>query len=451
MKNGILIFGIFLRIKFFLIHGLILVFIATYLSSCIDPVEPIEPVVYETPLQISGYTDKTSYATGETVLVYISADKNYDHGIIRLFDVNGKQVDKIITPLKNQMVTNSEPWKNGLGYAVSFEYSIPFFLRSGLYFWENQIPFIVKSVIPGKVIIVYPSNTINAYTKTQSVNLYTKNVTHVSFYRPQNIAEGYVLPFLKWVKDIESEDWSYICDRDLDDDYYLSGAKLLIIAGHNEYWTRKGRENFDAFVDHGGHAMVLSGNTMWWQVRFEMDALICYKLLKDPVNDPMLQTKLWNDPTLNYPIMASIGADFDHGGYGLKVDRGWNGYKITQPGSPLFAGLNLNGGEIISLPTGEYDGAPLKGFSSEGVPIIDQDLLGFNKVELLGYDFGFRGVETVGTFIVFQKTPTSGIVINAGSNHWCTNYGIGAGDGKVKKITWNMLDILLNDKPVFTP
>ena len=51
----------------------------------------------------------------------------------------------------------------------------------------------------------------------------------------------------------------------------------------------------------------------------------------------------------------------------------------------------------------------------------------------------------------FQKTPTSGIVINAGSNHWCTNYGIGAGDGKVKKITWNMLDILLNDKPVFTP
>ena len=103
------------------------------------------------------------------------------------------------------------------------------------------------------------------------------------------------------------------------------------------------------------------------------------------------------------------------------------------------------------MPTAEYDGAPIKQFDAEGYPTINNDLLGFYKIELIGFDLGFRSIQTVGTFFAFQKSLTSGIIINSGSIEWCSNLGIGAPDGKVMQITKNMIDKLLNNSPVFTP
>ncbi len=53
---------------------------------------------------------------------------------------------------------------------------------------------------------------------------------------------------------------------DLEDYSEIAGAKVVVIIGHSEYWTRRARENFDRYVLEGGNALVLSGNTMWWQV-----------------------------------------------------------------------------------------------------------------------------------------------------------------------------------------
>ena len=70
----------------------------------------------------------------------------------------------------------------------------------------------------------------------------------------------------------------------MDDYENIRGAKLLVVIGHSEYWTRTARLNFDRFVDEGCHALVLSGNTMWWQVRYSenKDRMICYKGGNDP-------------------------------------------------------------------------------------------------------------------------------------------------------------------------
>jgi hypothetical protein len=179
--------------------------------------------------------------------------------------------------------------------------------------------------------------------------------------------------------------------------------------------------------------------------------MICYKDANtDPVTDPLFKTIEWNTPVLAYSILSSIGAHFPLGGYGLRNDQGWNGYKIVKPASPLFDGLLLKKGDIISLPSLEYDGAPVL-YDEDGYPVPDNEALGFEKIELLAFDKGFRGTETTATFIVFRKSSTSGVVINTSTTDWCSSGGMGGTSGNaIKIITRNALTRLVNNDPVFS-
>lgn len=404
------------------------------------------------PSGVEGYTDKSSYDVGETLIAYISSNTNNSNGRYRLFDVLGNVVDEVHAPLSKQAVSSASAWENGFEFSETFQYKVPSNLKSGIYLWENEIPFVIKSDNVPKILILHPSNTVNAYTESGGRSLYSKSTPIVSFHRPQNIYHSFAMDFYKWLAE-QPYDCGYLCDRDLDNSNLLADAEILLIPGHSEYWTRAARQTFDEFVNSGGHAIVLSGNTMWWQVRYEDNKLICYKSLDlDPILDKSLTTYLWNSPELNYPILQSIGADFDRGGYGLRSDDGWDGYKIIQPLSPLLEGTELKTGDVISLPSLEYDGVPISGYDSHGFPVVDNDLLGFNKIQLIGFDFGFRGQKTVGTFFAFQKVPDSGIIIHAGSIGWCISTGIGSeSHGHVKKITKNMIDKLSSGQSVFAP
>jgi hypothetical protein len=259
---------------------------------------------------------------------------------------------------------------------------------------------------------------------------------------------------LDWLFSFPNATVGYIADIDLDDYATMSNGEVLCLVGHNEYWTRKARENFDQFVASRRHAVVLSGNTMWWQVRYSEDEnkskMICYKSLNDPIENPLFKTWLWNDPSLQYSIVSSIGADFDNGGYGLKADNGWNGYKIVNKNSPLLEGTDLDNGDIVKCATTEYDGAPIASWLN-GYPVLDTEKMGTYKAELIGFDYGFRANQTVGTFIVIQPTITSGIIVNVGSTDWCSSAGMGGPSGSdIKKITTNALLKLLNEEEVFS-
>ena len=123
---------------------------------------------------------------------------------------------------------------------------------------------------------------------------------------------------------------------------------------------------------------------MWWQVRYNKSKtkLICYRDADaDPIKSALLKTTLWREPILKYPITNSTGTDFRNAGYGLKNDRGWNGYKIIK-NSPLLAGTKLKTGDILYCPSDETDGVPLVSFEN-GIPMIDYQTLGFKKLRLL--------------------------------------------------------------------
>ena len=46
----------------------------------------------------------------------------------------------------------------------------------------------------------------------------------------------------------------------------LSNYRLLVSVGHDEYWSEEMRDNVEAFLENGGNAAFLSGNTCWWAV-----------------------------------------------------------------------------------------------------------------------------------------------------------------------------------------
>lgn len=409
-------------------------------------------VLLQEPFITEGYSYPLSVLPGDSVKVYLTAEERANNYSVKLFDLGGKEVAQYKANIFPQETASEKPWENGFGYKASLKIVTPH-LKSGVYLWENKIPLIIRALNP-KIVVVYTSNTENAYCNAGGKGLYSFNSTDklpaqkVSFQRPISLPK-HSETFLRWFQHQNFKDVGYITDADLDSYSGWRKAELLLIVGHSEYWTLEARKNFDRFVNDGKNAIVLSGNTMWWQVRYskKKDQLICYKLLEDPVKSRRLKTTNWTDHELEYPVISSIGADFPRAGYGRKVDKGWDGYKIVTA-SPLLEGTTLKIGDILKLPSDENDGAPIAGFDEKGFPLIDYGALGFYKIEIVGYDHVFRIADGVATWIVFKRTKSSGIIINAASTDWCSSEGMGSED--VKKITLNMIHKLLKKESVFS-
>jgi hypothetical protein len=438
------------------------------LGSALYACQPSEIAPIKTPLPacgksvLMGYADKSSYTTGETIDVYLQSSTDLQCGL-GFYDVKGNLVFSSDVSLYKQAIASPQPWEYGFSFSIFSRILLPTTLASGIYFIEGQIPIVVKSPSPADVTVVYPSNTIAAYNPSGGKSLYGFNSTGniashiVSFFRPLNDQSELARcnDCLKWFPSLSDFSINYISDADLRDYSSFGASKVLVIAGHSEYWTRAARENFDQYIKSGGNSVLLSGNSMWWHVRYSDNGsqLICYRDSKlDPESNPLMKTIIWKDPTLNLSIVKSIGADFDGGGYGLRADNGWDGYKIVNPASPLLEGLNLKQGDILSAPSDECDGAPIKGFDVNGYPILDNQY-NFDKYELIGFDKGTRGgLETYPTFIALRATPTSGIVINMGSNDWCSSSCIGhpVAGNPLKAITKNAIRKLVNGSPVFS-
>jgi hypothetical protein len=73
----------------------------------------------------------------------------------------------------------------------------------------------------------------------------------------------------------EGYDYDVLSDTDLHlDPHILDGYKVLFVVGHSEYWSFEAMNSVSRFLDRGGNAVVLSGNTAFWRVSFNADASI---------------------------------------------------------------------------------------------------------------------------------------------------------------------------------
>jgi len=416
-----------------------------------------------------GYCDKTSYNPGDEVQFYLTGPKNNNHKI-DLVDINGVSVFSFSSAISPQQIKSAKPWVDGCMFDKTTSVRIPNSIKSGFYTWKlgsksvhENIPVVIKSAdnFP-EVTVVYASNTDNAYNLGGGKSLYGPSVedrcTVASFLRFPFSPVDYTSSFFKWMS-LQSYNANFVADVDLDDYATIQNSKIVILTGHSEYWTKQARLNIDKFVDSGKNLLVLSGNTMWWQVRYnlEKNLMICTKdHVSDPLSNTIYNTQQWPTPALKYPTTSSVGVDWNGGGYGNQLANRWNGFKIVQQNSPLFEGTELKNGDILKLPSNEIDGAPVVKMimpGSDEIPVIDNSKLNFYKVELLAFDFAVNGTKPngLGTFIVFKKKAKSGTVVNAATTDWCSPKGIGGSDHeKIAIITKNMIDKSLAGKSLLT-
>ena len=109
---------------------------------------------------------------------------------------------------------------------------------------------------------------------------------------------------------------------DLEDPSLLSRYRLLLSIGHDEYWSGPMRDSVEAFIAGGGNVAFLSGNTAFWQIRYEDDGRTIVGYKGRFADDPCYRTDrhaetttIWSDHELGRPENDMTGVSFSRGGY----------------------------------------------------------------------------------------------------------------------------------------
>ena len=318
---------------------------------------------------------------------------------------------------------------------------------------------------------------------------------HVGYLRVEGLSPwagsagwpNYEQPFLAWAER-EGYEIDVATNADLErDPQLLDDASLVLCVGHDEYWSAPQRDAVERHVHRGGNLLVLSGNTCFWQVRYEDEGriMIGYKgrFPKDPLygtNQQHLVTTMWSDPIVARPETELIGVSFTRGGYariGKRVPRGSGGFTVHRPEHWVFEGTDFEWGDLLGakstvvsyecdgcvftlehgrpVPTGE-DGCP-KGFTilatSPVSPFDRRTALRpppdhvLSEVEFQAERlFGSPAPENTAKLdyghAVFGTwtTPSGGTVITTGCTDWAC--GLGVGDFDVEIVTRNMMNRL---------
>jgi CPA1 family monovalent cation:H+ antiporter len=157
-----------------------------------------------------------------------------------------------------------------------------------------MVPFVVRaapSAPPSEILVQLPVNTWQAYNNWGGKSLYAFNSTrrkaanHVSFDRPYTDDVKWEIwnheyPLIRFLER-EGYDVSYTTDVDTDRaGGDLLEHRLVVVAGHDEYWTKAIRDAFDAARDSGTNLAFIGANIGFWQVRYEDDGrtIVAYKV-----------------------------------------------------------------------------------------------------------------------------------------------------------------------------
>lgn len=493
-------------------------------------------------MTIDAYFNKHSFKPGETAKLAFSSDEtSIDIELIR----QGREDRTVWSASGMEAVKREIPAdvvENGCAWPATVEIDIPPEWTSGFYL-ARLYPHGRRDVEPGlaffvlrpskrkaSILIGLTTSTWEAYNDFGGANTYSSGSASyeagaaiVSRQRPMargmlwksddfvrlanTDTDGEDLPFLAWAIENGFSNWTggagwwnweypfvrwaeeegieldYACSDDLDaDPSVLDGYTLFLSVGHDEYWSWNMRDHVEAFIAGGGNVMFLTGNTSFWQVRWNdaRDQMTTYKsaFRDDPVfgtDNQSRTTGLWSNVVTGRPENTMTGLSFCRGGYARMVGcspKGPGGYMVYRPDHWVFEGTGLRFGDLVGakhamigyetdgcdfqmvnglpVPTGE-DGTPetfeilglapaalmnkdtaLEGFYPEGTlsdveVVADQAGGGITEKSLAKYA---QGHAIMG---VYER---GGTVFNSGCTDWTC--ALSAGDPAVVQITRNL-------------
>ena len=273
--------------------------------------------------------------------------------------------------------------------------------------------FVVRAPAPGEALLVLATSTWAAYNDWGGPNFYTGS-HHTSLQRPlprgfldkaepekyrvarfgempRSDARAYFHAHSYWSAAAGFANWEYLfvqwaernglaldyatsTDLAFDPDL-LAPYSLYVSVGHDEYWSAAMRDQVEAWVDDGGLAAFFSGNTSFWQVRFEDDStMTSYKF--DWEQDPLVGTDrehevatMWSDPLSRRPETEMTGVSFTRGGYARTrhAPKGSGGYTVQRPDHWAFQDVAALRGDLFGTDP------PVVGYECDGCDLIMVD------------------------------------------------------------------------------
>ena len=210
------------------------------------------------------------------------------------------------------------------------------------------------------ILVQVPVNTWQAYNGWGGRSLYEFDYSngvradHVSFDRPYAWKlQGGQSPLvweLQSVRFLERRgyDVSYQTDLDTDrDPASLLRHRLVLVNGHDEYWTKQMFDAFDGARNRGTNLAFLGANAAYWQVRYE-DAgrtMVSYKSFSDPIADPALKTVRFRE--LMPPRYECTLIGIQHQGAVLDWPPGDYTVQAAAVGDPWLAGTGFASGDVV--------------------------------------------------------------------------------------------------------
>jgi hypothetical protein len=284
------------------------------------------------PRALDFYVGAPSVVQGHSLPVFIHAESKGAHGPLVRMEVTriekSPESDVLVAAFLMRVgaqSTKASPYRNGAGWFPTFRlkthdngrlwapgiYRITL-MRMPEDEFRRHTYFVILPATPGsssRILYEWPFATYQAYNPWGNRSLYayqdlTPNPQSscgdasksnrcsspwVSFMRPFHNIDGLIaqeLPLLRWLHS-EGIAVEHCTSWDLHNNpHLLDSYRLLILAGHEEYWSAAMRKHVQEFVAAGGNLAIFSGNTCWWQVRFEVGngdiRMICYREVENP-------------------------------------------------------------------------------------------------------------------------------------------------------------------------
>jgi hypothetical protein len=194
-------------------------------------------------------------------------------------------------------------------------------------------------------------------------------------------------------------------DLDLDRRQFLAGQhRLMISAGHHEYWSEPMRAHTLEFLQSGGNVAIFSGNTCYRKISFDAEGSSITK-----------ENEAW--PDSNEAALTGLSYASGGGWWGKRRNGRWYdterspiGYTVVGPDHWVFDGVPLAADRTFGAPE------RLLGYECDGVvPGVSPDNLKvLAEAHLTG---GWNnGDGHTAAMVIFEQGQ--GTVFNAGTTDW---------------------------------
>ena len=231
-----------------------------------------------------------------------------------------------------------------------------------------RIPFIVRAPSERRslVLVQASTNTWQAYNTWGGRSLYFPDMegvvdNHVSFDRPYAVMpmsdaseQRFELPLLRFLER-SGYDVSYQADSDTDAaPASLLQHRLVIVAGHDEYWTQGQRNAFTAARDAGVNLAFMGADIGYWRIRYTDNRRTIVEYRR-AARDPLGVTDKFRYLVPPEPECRLEGVQFDEGDGTASLGSN-HPLTVAGPSDPWFDGTGFQAGDSLpNLAGGEWD------------------------------------------------------------------------------------------------